>query len=159
MSPDLNLVCGKGGFVKKIVSIFFIMCIKVSHAMGGECPIDVFVKEKEAGLVEIGLKNNTEKPYEIRYDQLPWVLAGRGIEFDVFVDGVKIRKASGAGHSSLIINIGANSYFSSLVDIGYLRSFYEGIEKERVQITWRYEIRGDNISDRCRLRTGNVAVP
>jgi hypothetical protein len=145
--------------MKNVVLFFLVLCLAISDAISGDCPVDVFLLERGKGLIEVVLKNNMEKPYEIRYDALPWVLAGKGVDFEIFINGTKIRKASGIGHSSLVIIIGAGSYISSVVDVGYLRSFYEGVDKEDVLIKWRYEIPGDEIPGRCKFRAGSVAVP
>jgi len=124
-----------------------------------ECPIDVSLVEVGKGEVEIGLKNKMKQPYEIQYDQLPWVLLGKGVEFQVFVDGKRVPFASGTGRNTLVIKIGPGSYISSVVDIGYLRSFYEGVGNSRVTVRWLYVVPGDEIHEKCRNIKGSVTAP
>lgn len=150
-----------GRQLKNFIAIFFFAFAQLENGFAHEqkCPVDIIVLEKSVGVLEIGLRNNTQFPYEIRYDQLPWVLGGSGVDFDIFIDGKKIQKASGAGHNSVVLNFGPNSYVFSVVDIGYLGSFYSGIEKDRVSIFWSYPVPGDFIYGACKFKSGRVSVP
>ncbi|WP_462389536.1 hypothetical protein [Acidovorax sp. Q11] len=130
-----------------------------ASASSGLCPVEVFAIERGNGLVEIGIKNNMKESFEISYDRLPWVLGARGANFEIAVDGQRIRTPFGAGHNTRIINIGPKSYISSIDDIGYLRSFYENIDKSRVTITWSYSIPGEKIPENCREVNGKISPP
>ena len=74
------------------------------------CDVDLLFKEKGGGLLELGLKNNMDKTYEIRYDRLPWVLAGGGVDFNVLIDGEKVRKGVGAGQNNVILRINLQAF-------------------------------------------------
>ena len=123
------------------------------------CDVDLLFKEKGGGLLELGLKNNMDKTYEIRYDRLPWVLAGGGVDFNVLIDGEKVRKGVGAGQNNVILRIGAKYSVSSDVDINYLRSFYRNVPIYRVKIFWTYDLPSEMVSGKCRHFEGVIAAP
>lgn len=147
--------------MRRDLYLIFLTCFCTKYSFGfSSCPVDFFIIEKNNGMVELGLRNNMDKSYSIQYDKLPWVLLGGGVDFNVEIDGRRVQKAIGVGHNTLILKLGAKSLISSEVNLNYLKSFYTGIDVDRVSISWTYNLpAGDNFDVNCSRFKGNIKTP
>ena len=145
--------------MKLICLLFMLLNFNISYAEAS-CPVGVFVVNKNNGIFELGITNKMSKPYYVRYDRLPWVLLGAGMDFIVKIDGEVVKKASGAGWNSLVLKLGENSTLSSEVDLNYLKHFYHDVSNERVSISWVYDVPNSNgLEEKCRRFEGEIKAP
>ncbi len=150
--------------LKIFASVLFFIFPAASYAFltasDGECPVEVTVVEGGDGVAEISMKNKMETALEIAYDRLPWSMLGRGVVFDVYIDGKRARRPYGAGQNSNTFKIGPKSIISGDVDIKrMLGEYYNGVDKSRVKIKWGYYVPLENIESRCREITGEIPPP
>ncbi|WP_157667484.1 hypothetical protein [Comamonas serinivorans] len=140
------------------IMITALLLLSPGISFSEECPIDVVVVQKSF-LIEFKMANNQDISYEIQYDKLPWVATVGGVEFELFHGERKIIIPKPTGMNSEKIRIGPRSSISSDVDIKFLRFFYRGLNPKEISLRWRYDIPGGGMTESCRRRGGDLAVP